>query len=90
MFVNVPLISDPTPKTPPVIEPVTDGAVQEYVVPLGTVPFVEFTGVELNATPVHAVFVIAVILGFGFIVAVNVYAAPAHEPAVGVTVYVAV
>ena len=48
------------------------------------------TGVELKATPLQTVLVIAVIEGFGFTVTVNVKGVPAHVPVVGVTVYVAV
>jgi hypothetical protein len=60
------------------------------VVPAGTTPFEAFTGVDVNATPLHTVLVIAVIAGFGFTVTVKVKVAPGHVPDVGVTVYVAV
>ena len=83
------LVAD-VPEAPPVIAPVTVGADQLYVVPVGTTPFVVLTGVELKATPLQTVLVIAVIEGFGFTVTVNVKGVPAHVPVVGVTVYVAV
>jgi hypothetical protein len=51
---------------------------------------VGLTGVELKATPLQTVLVIAVIAGDGFTVTVNVKGVPAHVPVVGVTVYVAV
>ena len=61
-MVNVPEILDAAePVAPPVIPPVTVGADQLYVVPVGTTPFVTLTGVDVNATPLHTVFVIAVI-----------------------------
>ena len=83
------LVAD-VPEAPPVIAPVTVGADQLYVVPVGTTPFVVLTGVELKATPLQTVLVIAVIAGDGFTVTVRVNGVPAHVPTVGVTVYVAV
>ena len=80
----------PVPEAPPVNPPLTVGADQLYVVPAGTTPFVVFTGVELKATPLQTVLVIAVIAGDGFTVTVKVNGVPAHVPTVGVTVYVAV
>jgi hypothetical protein len=58
----VPLIIDaPEPVVPPVIRPVTLGAVQLYVVPVGTIPLVMLVGVTLNNTPLHVVEVMVVI-----------------------------
>ena len=86
-FVNVPVILvAAVPEAPPVNPPVTVGADQLYVVLAGTTPFVVFTGVELKATPLQTVFVIAVMAGFGFTVTVNVNDVPAQLPEVGVTV----
>jgi len=48
------------------------------------------TGVELKATPLQTVLVIALMAGDGFTVTVNVNGVPAQLPEVGVTVYVAV
>jgi len=84
------ILVDPVPEAPPLNPPLTVGADQLYVVPAGTTPFVVFAGVELKATPLQTVLVIAVIEGFGFTVTVNVKGVPAHVPTVGVTVYVAV
>ena len=86
-MVNVPVILlAPLPDAPPVIPPVTTGADHEYVVPDGTTPLVLFTGVELKATPLHAVLVMAVMAGFGFTVTVNVNVVPVQLPDNGVTV----
>jgi hypothetical protein len=49
---------------------------------------VPLAGVEENATPLHTVFVIAVIAGAGFTVTGTVIAVPTQPEAVGVTVYV--
>src|SRR5690349_24476487 len=57
-LVNVPVIDDPDPATPPVIPPVTVGTPQLYVVPAGTIPFVPSTGVTLNAVPLHTIAII--------------------------------
>ena len=76
----------PLPEAPPVIPPVTDGALQLYVVPAGTTPLVPFIGVTVNATPLHTVAVIAVIEGCGVTVTVTVNVLPAQLPDVGVTV----
>jgi hypothetical protein len=92
-LVKVPIIlAAGTPlATPPVIPPVTIGAVHVYIVPAGTTPFVTSTGVDVKAVPPHVTAVIGVTTGIGFTVTVNVKVAPAGQPAtVGVTVYVAV
>ena len=90
------------PAAPPVMPPVTDGADQEYVVPVGTIPFVPLTGVAVKATPLQVIAVIGlmvaagftvtgtVIAGTGFTVTVTVKCAPWQLPEVGVTVYMAV
>jgi hypothetical protein len=59
-------------------------------VPVGTTPFVPLAGVDVKATPLHTVLVIAVIEGFGLTVTVTVNVVPEQDPEVGVTVYVAV
>jgi hypothetical protein len=74
------------PVVPPVIPPVTTGADQLYVVPVGTNPFVTFVGVEVKVDPLQAEFVIEVIDGVGFTVTVNVNVVPEQVPEVGVTV----
>jgi hypothetical protein len=43
-------------------------------------------GVDVKATPLHAVFVIEVIAGFGFTVTVTVNVDPEQDPEIGVTV----
>jgi hypothetical protein len=81
----------PEPAEPPVNPPVTVGTDQEYNVPLGTTPFVPFTGEEINSTLLHVNAVILFIVGFGFTTIVTVNEEPLHpNPEVGVTVYVAV
>ncbi len=67
-LVNVPVIFKPEPGTPPVIDPVTTGAAQLYVVPDGNTPFVPLLGIEVNATPLQTVFVMDVMAGVGFTV----------------------
>ena len=67
------------PVVPPVIPPVTTGADQLYVVPVGTNPFVTFVGVEVNDDPLQTVFVMGVIAGPGITVIVsNELIAPLH------------
>jgi hypothetical protein len=51
---------------------------------------VPLAGVDVKATPLHTVLVIAVIEGLGFTVTVTVNVVPEQDPEVGVTVYVAV
>ena len=90
-MVKLPVIlAAPLPVPPPVILPVTLGALHAYVVPAGTMPFVPFTGVTLKNNPLHVVFVIALIEAFAFTVTVTVNGAPVQLPDSGVTVYVAV
>jgi hypothetical protein len=87
-FANVPVkMLAPLPVVPPVMPPVTVGALQLYVVPAGTIPFVPFVGVALNCTPPHVVAVIALITAVGFTVTVkvNVPFAP-HNGVVGVII----
>ena len=84
------ILFDPLPVLPPVIKPVTDGALHAYVVPAGTMPFVIFVGVTTKLTPLQVTAVIAVITAVGLIVTVTVNTAPVQLPLVGVTVYVAV
>jgi hypothetical protein len=88
---KLPVIVDALlPDAPPVIPPVTVGTLQLYNVPAGTMPFVPFTGVTLKNTPLHVVFVIALITADGFTFTVTVNVDPTQVPDVGVTVYVAV
>ena len=91
-FVNVPVILfDPLPVLPPVIKPVTTGALHAYVVPAGTIPFVIFVGVTTKPTPLQVTVVIAVITAVGLIVTVNVKLVPIPQfTTLGVTIYVAV
>ena len=90
-FVNNPLIlTAVVPLTPPVIPPVTPGALQLYVVPTGMIPFVPFVGLTVKLTPLHVVFVIAVTCASGFRFTVTENEAPVHDPDTGVTMYVAV
>ena len=69
--------------------PVTNGALQLYKVPDGTMPFVPLVGVNVNNTPLQVIVVIAVTLATGLIVTVTAKLAPVHVPDTGVTVYVA-
>ena len=82
------------PAAPPVRPPVTIGADQVYVVPLGTMsldtPFVIGT---LNNSLLHAITFLALIKGFGFTVIVTEKGMPWQLPAspdTGVTVYTTV
>ena len=75
------------PVPPPVIPPVTLGALQLYVVPDGTIPFVPLVGVTLKNTPSQLIAVIAVIAEVGFTVTVKVNGAfVPHKVDAGVTV----
>jgi len=85
-LVRVPEILTPAPANPPVTPPVTAGAVQVYVVPVGTIPFVPVTGVTLKLPLLQIVLVIGVIAGVGSTVTVTVKVAPVQLPEVGVTV----
>ena len=84
----MPLINAaPLPVVPPVNPPVTVGALQLYVVPAGTIPFVPFAGDELNNTPLHVVALIALITAVGFTVTVQVNVAfTPHKLEVGVII----
>ena len=85
-FVNSPLIFGwPLAAKPPVILPVTPGALQLYEVPSGTIPFVLFIGLTVNATPLQLTELIAVITAVGLIVIVTVNVAPVQLPDNGVT-----
>ena len=84
---KVPLINDaPDPLVPPVNPPLTLGALHAYVVPAGTMPFVIFVGLTVNATPLQLTVLIAVITAVGLIVIVTVNVAPVHAPDNGVTI----
>ena len=76
---------------PPVNVPLPPGAFHVYVVPVGTMPFVLFTGVILKNTPLQLTALIGLIdaVEFTVTVTVNVAFAP-HKVDVGVIVYVAV
>ena len=85
-FVNVPLIFGCIlPIAPPVNPPLTLGTLQLYTIPAGTIPFVPFIGLIVNATPLQLTELIAVITGVGLIVTVTVNAAPVQLPDTGVT-----
>ncbi len=85
-FAKLPVIlAAPLPLAPPVIPPVTLGALQLYNVPAGTMPFVPFTGVSVNNTPVQLTPVIALILAVGLTVTVKENTDPAQLPDIGVT-----
>ncbi len=55
--------------------------------PVGTIPFVTFTGETEKALPVQIAVFMAATAGLGFTVTVTVNAVPTQEPVVGVTVY---
>ena len=74
------------PPLPLVMPPVTDGALQLYNVPAGTIPFTPLIGVILKNTPLQVVPVIALITADGFTVMVIANAAPVQLPDNGVTV----
>jgi hypothetical protein len=87
VLVNVPLmLASAVPTAVPVM-PTTEGAVHEYVVPVGTIPLVVFAGVDVNVPSLQIVAVIADTAGFGLTVTVTVNVAPTQVPEVGVTVY---
>ena len=90
-MVSVPLIVVcPVAAAPPVNPPVTIGALQAYVVPVGTILLVTaFTGVTVKGLALHVEVVCVLTNGFGFTVTVTVKVAPTQFPAspeVGVTV----
>ena len=86
-LLNVPVnIVAPLPVVPPVIPPVTLGALQLYVVPAGTIPLLPLVGVALNKTPLQPTAVIALITALGLTVTVTVNVAPVQLPDNGVTV----
>jgi hypothetical protein len=77
---------------PPVIPPVTVGAVQVYVVPAGTIVAAEgtpFTGVREKEAPLQIVIACAGMTGAVFTLIKNVFTEPGHPLALGVTVMVA-
>ena len=78
------------PAAPPVIPPVTAGAIHVYVVPAGTTPLVPLTGVTENAAALHEDVVMFVTPGFGFTVTVTEKVDPVQLAVAGVTVNVAV
>ncbi len=79
------MILEPLPAAPPVMLPVTEGMGQLYVVPIGTMPLVPFTGEEVKAVALQTVEVILVTDGVGFTVTVSVNIVPLQEPEIGVT-----
>ena len=90
-LIKVPIIlAAPLPVPPPVIPPVTVGALHPNVVPAGTIPFVPFTGVTTNPIPPQVIAVMALITADGFTFTVTVNVVPVHDPDNGVIVYVAV
>ena len=89
MFVNVPEISDEElPESVPVI-PAIVGAVQVYIVPVGTIFPLPFDGDTVNGVPEQTVVVCVVVtFGIGFTVTVTGKLVPEQTPdKLGVTVY---
>ena len=89
MFVNVPDIAlEFVPAAKPVI-PLAVGAVQEYVVPIGTMFPFPLDGVTVNGLPEQtSVVCVVVTFGFGFTVTVTGKLAPEQTPdKLGVTLY---
>jgi hypothetical protein len=78
------MLAAAVPAAAPVI-PATTGAAHVYVVPVGTIPLVEFTGETVNAVALQVVVDMADTAGLGLIVTVTLKAVPLHEPEVGVT-----
>ena len=79
--------------TPPVKLPVTVGALQAYVVPVGTISPPPLLGDTVNPVPLHALTVLLTMVAIGFTVTVTVKLEPTQLPAsplVGVTVYTTV
>ena len=56
------------------------------MVPVGTTPFVTFTGVTVKELPLQIVAFIFVTAGIGFTATVTVNGTPVQVPKVGVTV----
>jgi hypothetical protein len=92
-LVSVPaILACPVALTPPVKLPVTVGALQAYVVPVGTIS-VPFVGVTVNPLPLQILAVLFATDGVGLTVTVIVKLVPTQLPAsplVGVTVYTTV
>lgn len=87
VLVSVPeILAALVPAAAPVI-PVTTGAAQVYVVPVGIKPSVPFTGETVKPVALQVVVAIAVTAGLGFIVTVTLNGFPTQEPEVGVTEY---
>jgi hypothetical protein len=79
--------------TPPVKLPVTVGALQAYVVPVGTISPPPLLGVTVNPLPLQILAVLFATDGVGLTVTVIVKLVPTQLPAsplVGVTVYTTV
>jgi hypothetical protein len=86
VLLNVPLITLAFPDcvTPPV-NPVPVGAVQLYVVPVGTIPLLTSVGVIVNSKPLHTVVLSGLIIALGLKLTVNENTDPTQLPEVGVT-----
>ena len=64
-LIRDPVTDPPLPAAPPVMLPVTTGAVQVKMVPAGTIPFVPFAGVTVKIPELHIVAAISVTAGTG-------------------------
>jgi hypothetical protein len=83
----------PVALAPPVKFPVTVGALQVYVVPVGTISPPALLGVTVNPVPLQVLAVLFAIVAIGLTVTVTVNVDPTQLPAsplVGVTVYTTV
>ena len=72
VLVSVPVMLVPEPAAPPVIPPVTVGAVQEYVVPAGMIFPPPLAGVAVKPVPLQVTEVMLAIVAFGLTVTVMV------------------
>ena len=87
------MLACPVALAPPVKLPVTVGALQAYVVPVGTISPPALLGVTVNPVPLQVLAVLFAIVAIGLTVTVTVKLAPTQLPAsplVGVTVYTTV
>ncbi len=86
VFVSVPVIAlEALACDCPPVNPVPVGAAHVNVVPDGIIPLVLFVGVDVNATPLQVVVLIAVTIAAGFNDIVTVNTGPVQVPDVGVT-----
>ena len=90
VLIKLPLILAALVADAPPVKPVPVGNNQLYVVPVGTVPFIPFTGAIVKLVPLQVVSDIGLMTPTGFTVTVTVNGVPVQLPEVGVTVYVAI